>query len=63
MTLSKSNRTKMVPIRVTDDFYEDLKARSLVLELPVSTLCFLAVKKYMSENQDFKFAGNDLDLI
>jgi hypothetical protein len=57
------NRTKTVPIRVTDDFYADLKSVSASLELPVSTVCFLAVKKYMAERADAKYETSDLDLI
>jgi hypothetical protein len=64
MTATKtSNRTKTVPIRVTDAFYDDLKSVSASLELPVSTVCFLAVKKYMAERGDDKYRTNDLDLI
>jgi hypothetical protein len=56
-------RDQVIAVRVTPDFYDDLKFISNTLELPVSLLCYLAVKKYVAERTGGKYDTKELDLI
>ena len=57
------HRDKVISVKVTDDFYADLRARAFDTGIPVSTLCFLVLKKYMSDSVDGKYETPELDLV
>ena len=58
-------RTHVIPVRVTEEMYSQLAEISLGYDLPISTYCYLAVRKALSFQRDVMHADDvmALDLI
>lgn len=58
-------RTRVIPVRVTEEMYGQLAEISLGYDLAISTYCYLAVRKALSFQRDVMHADDvmALDLI
>jgi hypothetical protein len=46
---SRPNRSKVISLKVTEGMYRDLTSLAFAMDMPVSTVCFLAVRKLLAD--------------
>lgn len=46
---TRPNRSKVISLKVTDVMYRDLSALAFRYDMPVSTVCFLAVRQLLAD--------------
>ena len=51
-------RTRVIPVRVTEEMYSQLTDLAFGYDLPISTYCYLAVRKALSFQREVMHADD-----